>query len=39
MNPLTVQGRRNYRRERMTDTAVCIGCGVVFAALFISFLL
>lgn len=39
MNPLTREARRDYAAERRQDTAIAIGCGVVFAVLFISFLL
>jgi hypothetical protein len=39
MNQLTAQGRRNYQAEERANTLYAVGCGFVFAALFISFLL
>jgi hypothetical protein len=39
MNPLTQQARRDYAAEKRTDTLIAIGCGVVFAALCVAFLL
>lgn len=37
MNPLTREARRDHAAERRQDTAIAIGCGVVFAALSIAF--
>lgn len=39
MNPLTVQARRDYAAEKRAETRIAIGCGIVFAALVIGFLI
>lgn len=38
MNPLTVQARRNYAAEKRAETRLCIVCGLILAALCISFI-
>lgn len=37
MNQLTQQARRNYAAEKRNDTLLAVGCGIVFAALWIAF--
>lgn len=39
MNQLTEQARRDYSAEKRADLLISIGCGVVFAALVIGFLI